>query len=223
MDSSSYENSDAILDQSAWQVAEFWMTSCNLDVYSFFDSKNIGVQLTSSTAKELGYQSYNPSLLSGSSTSALSNDKENYVLSSLNGSLTFQTLDSQGYPVNIVDSSTISPSFQQSLWNMSPAFQRMKRKVLEKGKGKADLEIIFLAESFAKEAKSFFIFTNDNDLVQHSKLEGFLYLRPIGLLLWMVADKYISRQKAVWVFEKMKKHDLMLIDKKRPYFKDYLS
>ena len=223
-DFSNYENSNMIPDQSAWQVGEFWMTSCSLNVYEFFESKNIDISLTSNTLKELGYQSYDPNLFSVSSTSELLSNKENYALSSFNGSVTLQELDGRSYPVNINETTIVSNlPFQQSLWDMSPSFQRMKRKVLEKGKGVADLSIIYLARRFAKENRRFFIFTNDNDIIKQSTIEGFLYLRPIKLLKWMTVDKYISRQKAVCVFEKMKKHDLRWIDKKKLRFRDYLS
>ena len=79
-------------------------------------------------------------------------------------------------------------------------------------RSKADISNIYLARILSSQGKNFFIFTNDKDQITQSKIEGFKYMRPIQFLVWMVKDKYITRQKkyitrqkAVWIFEKTKK------------------
>jgi len=224
-----YENSYAILDQSAWQQVEFWHISCSLNIYPFLESKRIEIITTSESAQELSYQSYQPDLLSGhfSETATISGDKVNYVLSTTNGSLTRSDLDINGYKVavsNNIQEINNERSYQLSLWNLTVAFQRMKRNK----RSKADISNIYLARILSSQGKNFFIFTNDKDQITQSKIEGFKYMRPIQFLVWMVKDKYITRQKkyitrqkAVWIFEKTKKHDPQWIDKRRPNFKEY--
>jgi len=214
-----YENSYAILDQSAWQQVEFWRVSCDLNIYPFLKNKGIKVIATTESAQELSYQSYQPDLLSGhfSGTSTNSGDKDNYILSSTNGSLTTDNLDFGGYRIEISNSIqeiNNKDLFQPSLWDSTSAFQRMKRNK----RSKADISNIYLARILSNQGKNFFVFTNDGDQVKQSEIEGFKYMRPIEFLVWLVKDEYITRQKGVWIFEKMKKHDPRWFDKKAARF-----
>lgn len=206
MNFSEYENSYMILDQSAWQQVEFWMTACNLNVYSFLRNKNIQATLTSDSVGELGYQAYSQNLFSGySETATIFNKERDFVLSIVNGSLTRESRDLYGYHVGSIINTheCIGNKYQLPLWDSSTAFQRMKKN---KRSG-ADISNIHLARYFTNQRNNFFFFINDNDQITQAQIEGFKYMRPSSLLVWLIEEGYIRKQKAVWVYEKVKKHD----------------
>jgi len=208
-----YEKSILIPDQSAWQQVSFWYTQCDVkNIKQFLSDKDIQVITTSNSASELTKQIYNPNLfgcdLENTITFSGANPKE-LVISEINFVPTT-------YPVGDFDIKVWKvqlekkPYYQQVLWDSTPSFQRLLRNK----KSKADISNIFLARDLSHQGKKFFIFTNDNDQIKQYQIEGFSYMRPIGMLLWMLEDGYInSRQKLVWVYEKMKKHNVRWVPK----------
>jgi hypothetical protein len=203
MDFRFYEHSIMIPDQSAWQQAEFSMTTSGINIYKFFESKDIQIITTPASARELSYQAYHQTLFGGRYNESLTasglNSQQEFVLSSTNGSLTFKNLD-QGYPIEIVDKGI---SHQGLLWDSSV----MMKKMLRNRRSDADPSNIYLGRSLQQKKKSFFIFLNDQTQIKQVELEGFKYLRPDKLIRWMVRDGFISWQKALGDFKKKKKEN----------------
>jgi hypothetical protein len=221
MEYGKYESSMMIADQSAWQQVEFWMTSCNINIFDFLENKNITIIATTNSVQELAFQAHNPNLFSGhrreqSITSSESSDGMSYVLSSTNGSLTFKELDSHGLDINIFPiNNRFDGRGQKLLWDNSPSFKRIENN----RRSNVDISNIYLARRLVKEGKKFFIFANDNDQITQAHIEGFSVLRPSRLLKWMVKESYIKNQKAVWAYEKTRKHNPRSIVKEKN-FKD---
>lgn len=207
MDYSIYENSKMIPDQSGWQQMCYLMSNRKVDIYSFLDSKNIEIVTTQYSAKELVYQAYSPDLFSGHyddvSTTASVNDEQNYVLSSTNGSLTHDDFDNDGYLLKVISVTTEEKTSQLSLWNSSATFQKLKRNK----RSFADISNIYLARYLSETGENFFILLNDKNQIAQFKIEGYKYLRPSDILIWMERDNYIKNQKAVWCYEKIREHD----------------
>ncbi|MFH1048550.1 MAG: hypothetical protein V1732_02710 [Patescibacteria group bacterium] len=228
MDFLDYENLTMIPDQSGLQQAEFWKVSCKIDIENFLAKNNIKIITTSESVKELAQQPYKPDLFSGhydhetTITASGFNNKQNYVLSRSNTSLTVKELDNDGYNAEVVDISKESQTFEPLLWDASLAFGRMLRKTERKNKGYADISNVYLARYLRQNGINFFLFANDKDQINQFRFEGFKYLRPADFLVWMVKDNCITRQKAVWAYEKMRKKDPQWV-KKGENFKDILN
>ncbi len=208
MNFSDYKNSILLPDQSAWQQAEYWITESNINVFSFLSSQNVSIKTTSSSARELSFQSYVQNLFVNdlSNTASELNSKESFVLSSINGSLTFEKLSPLGFPAQVIpdkELGSLIKSNQFPLWDSSPFFLRMKRN----RRSQADIEHFYLGRYLQKNKQPFFVFTNDDDQIRQAQLEGFKFMRPPDLLVWMVKDTFVTRQKAVWAYEKAKKHN----------------
>jgi len=220
MDFLEYENSTAILDQSGVQQLGFFVSQCSVEVYKFMEIKNITLSATPKSSRELSYQAYDQNLFSGDYSSTLSdaNNKQNYILSRTNCSLTLKELDNKGYPITIVSISNDKNNFQSLLWDSSHSFKRMKNNK----RSNADISSIFLARNLALNGVKFFCFSNDSDQINQFRIEGYKYLRPSDFLTWMVKDNYITRQKGVWCYEKAKKHNLRWMEKNRK-FSDILN
>ena len=190
-----YEKSILIPDQSAWQQVSFWHTQCDVkNIKQFLSDKDIQVITTSNSASELTKQIYTPNLfgcdLENTITFSGANPKK-LVISEINFVPTT-------YPVGDFDIKVWNvqlekkPCYQPLLWDSTPSFRRLLRNK----KSKADISNIFLARDLSHQRKKFFIFTNDNDQIKQCQIEGFSYMRPIIMLLWMLEDGYInSKQK----------------------------
>jgi hypothetical protein len=202
MDFCTYENSKLIPDQSAWQIVAFWISNEKIDVYQFLNSKNIQISTTASAAAELCYQTCKPNLFGTSITSSELSCKQNFVLSSANGSLTSPDLD-RGLPAKVEEPMSCPKEQQRPLWDSMSSFRRMERNK----RGRADVSNIYHCRRLFGMKERFFLFTNDKDQIKQSVIEGFRTMRPQSLLVWMVKEKYITRQKAVWAYEKTTKRD----------------
>ncbi len=203
------ENSTAIIDQSGNQRIDFFTEKCKIDVYYFLEKKDVSFVATIESAKELTYHTKEPNLFSinnNSITSAALNNGQEYVLS--DGSLIKKELNPDGYPVTIIANTEETKTFQTPLWNGSFSYRRIIRKIEKNKRGYADKSNLELAHNLQEKKENFFLLINDNDQIKQAEnFEGFKYLRPLGVLVWMVKDNYITRQKAVWAYEKMKKED----------------
>lgn len=220
MDFSIYPNSTMILDQSGQQQIGFLIAECKIDIYKFWREKNIEAISTTMSANELKYQANQPNLfginssVSNSVTPTDLNDKQEYVLSSANGSLTKKELDYNGFPVKVVANSEESKTFKTPFWNTTIYYQRIIRKIENKKRGYADKSNLNFARNLQQKKEKFFLSVNDNDQIKQSEnFEGFKYLRPVYFLVWMVTDNYITRQKAVWAYEKLKKENSQWVEK----------
>ncbi len=217
MDFSSYTNSIRISDQSGEQQAEFLSVSCKIDIQGFWKKNDIKSAITPESREELFFQAYNQNLFGVSrdeknnlSTTSCLDDKKECVWSRANGSLTYKELDYDGYETVVM---SYNEETKTSLWNALPSFKKMVRKIERKKRGYADVSNVYLSRDLRQKEENFFLFTNDKEQINQANFEGYKYLRPVYLLVWMVADSYIKRQKAIWAYEKMKNHNLQWVEK----------
>jgi hypothetical protein len=217
MEYSQLKNTVMIPDQSAWQQVAFSLP--DIDVYKFFSDNLITIMTTSDSARELSYQAYNQTLFGGqyinTVTSSDQNSKQNCVLSSSNGSLTYANLDT-GYNVDVLDPFAFHVS--QSLWDTSRVMEKLKRSK----RGWADVSNIYLGRVLNGIGRDFFIFTNDQNQIKQIKIEGFKYLRPDQLFSWMCEERFIDPRKGGWNFRKRKIHNQQWVERYKK-FKDILN
>lgn len=209
MDFSKYSNSICIPDQSAWQSINNLKSEHNVLVIDFFNSKNISLEVSKESGYEITHQEWGMNLfgISNSTASGLQDDK-NYVISRTNGSLTYKELEPYGKDVHVTSSiinekttADMNKNFQPLLWESSNFYQRMERKAIRKNKW-ADSSNIKLARNLRENREIFFLYVSDHDQINQCNLEGFDYLEPHLLLLWMEREKFVKPQKNAWIFKK---------------------
>ncbi|OGZ78397.1 MAG: hypothetical protein A2528_03325 [Candidatus Staskawiczbacteria bacterium RIFOXYD2_FULL_37_9] len=206
MDYINFKNSTAILDQSVWQPMCHALAYSNVDVYKFLSTQNIETVATVDSACELSYQPYKLNLFGTSLTASDFNSKESYVLSSANGSLTVANLDSAGFPVDIIPDLKYEKFTTASLWDSSPYSKKLTD---------TDKSNIYLGRYFKKIGQKFFIFSNDKNQIRQAILEGFDYLKPGDLFLWMAEEKVFDGRKLFWIFKKMQKYNEVMLKIKK--------
>ena len=218
MDYSIYKNSMMVIDQSAWQQVAFSLS--NIDVYKFLSSNEIKIIATSDSAQELSYQAYNQTLFGGNYNSTVTmsrlNSNQDYVLSSTNGSLTLKNLDT-GYKVESVVNVNLT-STPRTLWDTSLTMNKFRKSK----RSFADASNIYLGRILQNKGKNFFIFTNDQNQIKQTKIEGFKYLRPDQLFSWMCKENFIDPRKGGWNFKKRKEHNKQWTEQGKK-FKDILK
>lgn len=225
----SYTDSTMILDQSGRQQINFIIFNCEINVYNFFEGKKIKIVATTDSANEF-YEAdkkiNKPDLFSEydktSATVSSFDDGQSYVFSQTNGSLTRKELDYSGCSVEIVAVSKESQTTQSSLWDIATPISRIIRKVERKKRGNGDKSNIYLARNLKQQKKNFFLLANDQDQIEQFEIEGYKYLRPTDLLVWMVLDEYVKKQKAVCTYEKIVEKDPRWT-KKDTHFKNLLA
>ena len=216
MDYSTFKNSIMVIDLSAWQQVEFTLTQPSpVDVFEFLEQEQITVCAPAEAKNELGYQVYEPNLLSGvysdadgSTTTSGGKGCSNagYVLSRINGSLTPANLQPDGLDVILVESSSLYSSTsggQLSLWDTTPIMQ----KLLRNKKTLVDYANIVLARYFQNKGENVFVFINDQKQIKQLKCEGIKYLRPDNLFAWMCKTGHIGPRKRAWNFKKRRDHN----------------
>lgn len=189
-----------------------------IDTSPFLFNKRIRVATSIAGSKELSYQPYQTDLLHDDSvtlgnslpkiTTAGNEEVREYVFSRTNGSLTSRDSDPSGIPV-FIESMTCQSETRASLWDTSSFMKRILHNTRSStlGSTPTDVENIRQARYYRDQGIKAFVFLNDETQIKQLSLEGFDYLRPDDLFVWMVKEGYITLQKAVWNFRKRKEHN----------------
>ena len=198
MDFSEYKNSTVAIDQCAQEQFYSWKKDYNVDVFYFLENKGCSFVATQQSFQELIDNRMQNSLFSSYLATQVQSspqtiDYNNITISKTDSSITSGFFDN-GYKLKI--ESINMQSSQTTLWDNYAPFRRA-------AKSDADKSNIY----YARENNNCWVATNDSDQIKAIKLTSNHCLRPTDLLVWMVNDSYITRQKAVWVYEKMRKKD----------------
>jgi len=198
MDFSGYENSTVVLDGCAQEQLYYWKKDCNVDGFTFLESNGCNFVATQQSFQELLDNPTQNNLFSSYLTTQVQADSQtidydSIVISKTDGSITSSFFD-DGYKLEI-ESVNIQSS-QTNLWDNCAPFRRAAKSDVDKSN-------IY----YTRENDNCWVLTNDSDQIKAIELTSDHFLRPTDLLVWMVCDSYINKQKAVWVYEKMREKD----------------
>jgi len=198
------KNYTAVLDRCAQEQFYFWKIDSNVDVYNFLENKGWKFVATEQSFRELvenptGDDLFSSYLSAQVQSGSQNIDYDSMVISKADGSIT-SGLFENGYKLKI-ESANVQLS-QTPLWDSYAPFRRAAKK-------EADKSNIY----YARENGNCLVLTNDNDQIKAIGLTLNYCLRPADLLVWMVIDEYITRQKAVWVYKKTKERDVAWVPK----------
>lgn len=204
MNSDCYKNSSVVLDESALEQLCYWKKDCDVDGFNFLKDKGCSFVATQQSFQELVDNPTQNNLFSSHLTTQVQSnpqtiDYNDVIISKTDNSITLSSFD-DGHKLKI-ESVNIGPS-QTNLWDNYVPFVRA-------AKSDADKSNIY----YARENANCWVLTNDSDQIKAIELTSNHCLRPTDLLVWMVYDSYIKKQKAVWVYEKMGKRDRAWVPK----------
>lgn len=207
-----YQNCVVLFDRSGHEPICFMQKECSIDTLGFLNGKNCTFASTEQSLNQLSYQTQQSSiggfLAEQTSSGAQHIDYNNFSISKTDGGVVLGSFNN-GYPLKIV---SINLQKQQTtLWDSYHPF-------IKSAASDADKSNIY----FIRENRYCWLLSNDTDQNESIKLLRGHCLRPVDLLVWMVDDSFIKRQKAVWVYKRMKEKDLAWIPK-RVTFAEYFK
>ena len=193
-----YQNRTILIDQSFNEPACYIKNDCGVDIYDFL-AENAGCSFMA-TPQSLGelvgyYPDNTRNLFNGFVSDQVTSGQQsaNLIISKTDGTVTSGAFE-EGYPLKI-ESVNLEPS-KTPLWDAYSPFKKA-------AKSSADKSNIY----YAREHSDCWVATNDKNQIRAIELSGGHCLRPAAVLVWMVQDKFIANQKAVWTFIRMKKKD----------------